>query len=116
MATIAAIQVDQSQGFATLYNWGAMSGAGGDVGQGVYVGHLLFLCAQAVGTSTAVITWQGSMDGTNWGTLSMTTPTNTVPASGTSEARQITDMPLFLRPVASVAAISNVYLVGRRTA
>jgi hypothetical protein len=115
MATISATQVDQAQGFATLFNWGAMSGAGGDVGQGVYVGNQLFLCGQAVGTNTATVTWQGSMDNTNWNDLNTAT-VNTVDASGVSKAIQLVDMPLFVRPKAGVAALTNVFLCCRRTA
>lgn len=120
MATQPSKQIDQFQGFATLIQWPNLAGnvtpASSDVGEAVYVGHLLFLSVgyiNTAGTATAM-DFQGSWDGINFSTLGASAFTVT----GAGVTRGITDPPLFIRPanVAGAGSTATAFVLGKRTA
>jgi hypothetical protein len=126
MATITGIQVDQFQGFATLFTWTGLTTATNDVGTAVYVGHLAFLSVAFVGTAgTATsLNFEGSMDGSNWGALQgtpaapavLTLTSGSLPTANCSGIVAIANPPLYIRPTTPVGAggVFTAFCLGKR--
>ena len=114
MAVRTAKMVKTDNGMLVV-TWEGLLEVGGvqDTGQGVTVGNVEGLCAQALGNfdTNAVVTLQGSNDGTTWFTI----------GSGTFTAanlfRTISERPLYIRPAVTTngagdATDVDVIMVG----
>lgn len=106
MATIGGTITQRPDG-GFLMVWGALSQAGSDVGQAIYVGNLCSLVVQAQGTNTNTVALEGSLDGTNWSPLGSGL-TLTIGASGFSPITQVSVIPAFIRPATPSAGTNTV--------
>lgn len=94
----------------TLISWTGLAAT--DDGDGVYVGDLDSLAAQAIGDATSVV-MEGSMNGTTWAALGAGV-TLTL-AAGTSPVTALGMIPRYVRPRATGAGAGTaVHLSGTR--
>lgn len=113
MATIAAARVDRDDG-ATVITWTNLVQATSDVGDEVYIGDLVDVSVQALGTNATTVEIQGSNDGTNFAALGAGM-TLTIGASGSSPITNLLARALLVRPnTPSAAADTDVVLIGYR--
>lgn len=122
MAVQVSKSVDTQQNNVRIISWAP--GGPNDTGEGVFIGDLIFIGVQVVGSgapATQAVTFQGSPDNTNWGDFStggamtMTTPAS---ATNASPVRGLQDYPLYIRPTFAGTNTQTVtcYVVGRTQA
>jgi hypothetical protein len=113
MATINPTRVDRNDG-GVVITWAALVNATSDVGQGVFIGDLVDVAVQAVGTNATTVEIEGSNSGDDYNDLGAG-QTLTIGASGSSPVQNILARALFIRPATpSAGANTDVILSGYR--